>query len=52
MKRDKENECNLNFEEILDITDFVYSKDMPVLKYALYRVISDNRKENIIYGNN
>ena len=47
MKRDKENECNLNFEEILDITEFVYSKDMPVLKYALYGVISDNRKENI-----
>ena len=47
MKRDQENECNLNFEETLDITDFVYSKDMPVLKYALYGVISDNRKENI-----
>ena len=47
MKRDQENEYNLNFEETLDITDFVYSKDVPILKYALYGVISDNRKEII-----
>ena len=47
MKRDQENEYNLIFEETLDITDFVYSKDVPVLKYDLYGVISDNRKEII-----
>jgi len=47
MKRDQENEYNLIFEKTLDITDFVYSKDVPTLKYTLYGVISDNRKEII-----
>jgi ubiquitin C-terminal hydrolase len=47
MKREQDNEYNLNFEETLDITDYVYSKDVPVLKYDLYGVISDNRKKNI-----
>ena len=49
MKRDQENEYNLNFEEKLDITEFVYSKDLPMLKYDLYGVISDIRKEDNIY---
>ena len=47
LKRVQEKEYNLIFEEILDITEFVYSKDMPPLIYNLYGVISDIGKENI-----
>ena len=47
MKRDQENEYNLFFEEELDISEFVYSKDVPLLKYNLYGVISDIGKKNI-----
>ena len=47
MKRVQENEYNLIFEETLDISEFVYSKDVPILKYNLYGVISDIVKQNI-----
>ena len=49
MKRVQENEYNLIFEETLDISEFVYSKDVPILKYNLYGVISDIEKQKITH---